>query len=182
MGYYGRRRRYSYQSNEEKKKLIETEEKLTGKLNELSFVKCMQCSGKLIRVFKPATVRTPAYHGDVKDYIHRMQATMARCTERGVRNENYIAGPEYTLVFSHGHFVKPHSDVLSSLKSHGHCGVGALVGKTPVDIAARFLLRRRAIRNACIVNGVSPQEVRDWLDMLDHDDLDDMFGYGFKII
>jgi len=174
--------RSHYLSYDERQKIAKDEEKLTLKLSELSSVKCPHCSNKILRVFLPKGTRAPAFRQDATDYMRRMQKTMARCVERGDRNVNYIAGPEYTLVFSAGHFTKPHSDNLGDLNSNGHCGSGAFIGESHLEIVSRYLLRSRTIRQACMVNGVKPQAVRDWLSTLTLVQMSGLMGWGFRIV
>lgn len=166
----------------EQAQLVKTEEKLIEKLTELGHVKCPQCLKKLVRVFTPRNGHKPVFHGDVKDYMRRMRKTMKTCEGRGAKSECHISGPEYTLIYNSSHFTKPYSDNLGTGIGYGHCGTGAYLGHSPVDIVSRLLLKNRMIRQACIANGVMPAELRVFLSTLKVKDLGSLLGYGFSLI
>ena len=171
----------TYRSTDEKQQLEEKEQKLTSKLNELGFVTCPQCRKKLVRVFAPRSGQKPVYRDDVSDYMRRMRNAMHAFEKRGAKSDCHISGPEYTVVFNSNHFNHPFSDNLGKGNSHGHCGRGAFLGYSAVDVISRVLLRQRMVRQACISNGVEPDEVRAWLETQKPEDIGTLFGYGFQL-
>lgn len=170
-----------YHSPTASSELAEQENKLASKLTELGHVKCPQCTRKLVRVFAPHSGRTPIFRGDVKDYLRRMRKAMKTCEAKGAKSECHISGPEYILIYNSSHFNKPYSDNLGTGRNYGTCSTGAYLGHSPVDIVSRILLKHRLIRQACVANGVMPDEVRAFLDTLDIDKLDLLLGYGFNL-
>ena len=170
-----------YRSGEENEKLKEKENKLALKLDELGFVECPQCRKKLVRVFAAKSGRKPVFRGDVSDYLRRMRNAIKTYENRGVKSLCHVSGPEYTVVFNSSHFAKPYSDNLGENNSYGHCGRGCYLGYSAVDVVSRLFLRVRQIRQACIVNGVEPQEIRDWMETQKETVLSSLFGYGYSL-
>ena len=189
MSYSSRRarRRYnryptsSYVSQVEQDRIREEEKKLVSKLNELAYIDCPGCSKKLVRIFAPKVGRQPIFKDDLQKYLSQMRKSMKAYDRRGGDKINYIAGPEYTLVFNSVHYKNPYSDNLGSNTTVSYCNYGCIIGMSGLEIASRFMLGHKSVRNICIANHVEPQEIRDWLATVDPSTFSDLFGNAIRI-
>jgi len=170
----------SYRTPHEEEELKKKEEKLISKLNEVGSVTCDQCKKKLVRVFAPRSGLQPVFKDDVQDYLRRMRNAMSAYNKRGAKSECHISGPEYTIVYNSNHFSKPYADNLGRGNTHGYCGRSVYLGYSAINVVSRLFLGQRMIRQACISNGVKPQEIRDWMETQKPSILGDLFGYGFE--
>lgn len=142
-------------------------------VKELGSELCPGCSKKLVRVFAPNDdMLEPHLKKDVNHYLRRMRKAMSERVEYSKANECFIAGPTNTLRFNASHFAgKPYSDNLGTAK-HGECGWSIVLSYDKVDLAARFFLRQKNNRTACIANHIEPSEVKQWFK--DNEDLIEM--------
>jgi hypothetical protein len=140
-------------SKEEKKKI--------GKLlpNEVWQGMCNKCGKLAIRLF-------PARRGlKTIEKKEGVKGLMKAC-ESEVKNQRVlISTPSFNLILTGTHREAIAYDLSST--GYGSCDMAVMVTDKPRDFVWHLFSRLRAVRTACLVNGIKYNEVKDWFDSLD---------------
>ena len=137
------------------------EKKKIGKLlpNEVWQGICPKCGKLAIRMF-------PARRGlKTIEKKEGVKGLMKACKSEIKNQRVLVSTPSFNLILTGNHREAVGYDLSNS--GCGSCDMCVMVTDRPKDLVWHIFSRLRAVHLACLINGISYQEVRTWFETLD---------------
>lgn len=135
--------------------------------------RCVMCGKLAIRLFPPRKgLDTLEKKGGISE-------VMKSCKSNKKNQRVLVDTPSFNMIITGEHKEMDGFD-LSNNNTHG-CSNLILITDSPRNFIWHFFSRMRAVRQACLINGIKYQEVKDWYDSLKLSDVFLMFNRIIRI-
>jgi hypothetical protein len=141
--------------------------------NEVWQGRCLKCGKLAVRLFPPRKQL------DLVEKKGGIKAVMDSCKTNKKNQRVLVDTPSFNMIITGDH---KEMDGFNLINGRYHsCDTLILITDSPRNFIWHFFSRLRVVRQACLINGIKYQEVKDWYDHLNFSDATLMFSRVVRV-